>query len=179
MPRLSMGHVAGAALAITLVAGCADGGQRATPIGEEGEASEAVEAGAFTDGDVVSFESPTGNILCWFGPRLAGSHGPEGRNSPSVACQIKDSEEPAPPRPGHCGENIAWYLSAVLIDGEAMKGTCSNGAIAPTGPSAALDYGQHITEQGVRCASMTTGVTCNDLGSGAGFHIAREGIDLF
>ncbi len=167
-----------AALAITLVAGCADGGQRATPIGEEGEASAAVEAGAFTTNGETSFNSPSGNITCWFGPRLAGSHGPDGLHEPSVACTIRDTIEPVPPRPEHCHPNIAWFVSAVLIDGEPLTGTCSNGALASTGPAAVLEYGQHIIVQGVRCTSMTTGVSCVDEASGKGFRVAREGIDL-
>ncbi|MBD8505343.1 hypothetical protein HT102_02425 [Hoyosella sp. G463] len=207
MAKNTIGRVAGGALACIMLVGCANGmggdadsagptasaapGTNAVdlpatsePVQQEGSPTEqgtvaVASLDPFTDGEVVSFESPSGNILCWFGPRLAGSHGPEGRNSPAVACQIKSAEEPRPPRPEHCDENIAWYLSAVLLDGEAMKGTCSNGAIAPTGPSAALEYGQHLTAQGVRCASEASGVTCTDLGSGAGFRIAREGVDLF
>jgi hypothetical protein len=112
-----------------------------------------------------SFQTPSGNIMCWIADDAA-------------VCRIVDytysAQQQDCPSPG--GPNGFW-----LKHGMPAKLDCSDNAPGTyTGmrTSVTLDYGQTKSVGVMTCASEPSGVTCTDTSTGHFFHVSRDSYEL-
>jgi hypothetical protein len=112
-----------------------------------------------------SFQTPSGNIMCWVDDNAA-------------ACRIVDytysAQQQDCPSPG--GPNGFW-----LNDGAPAVLKCSNdppGTYAGLRTSVMLDYGQTRTVGVMTCAGEPSGVTCTDTSTGHFFRVSRDSYQL-
>lgn len=142
--------------------------------------------------DGVDFASPSGQIWC----RMDGA-------GPWAACHFpEEMDSSGLPGREHCGEFVA--LAAIGVD-RTVGWVCSGGVIAQpvigsgstawfdhTGwepvvatvggaPStfAVLPYGESLAMGSLTCSSSESGVRCTRTDTGAGFTVARRGVEQF
>lgn len=140
-------------------------GAEATPTeGSGGDEAEPAFAGPI-DLDGESFRSPSGNILCEI-------------SDDGARCDIANlASEPA--AVDGCEGTIGYV---VQVTGDGVVEPC---VPAEQQPSAApeqvpaLDYGESTSEGDFECVSETSGTSCRDTETGAGFNVARAGITTF
>lgn len=144
--------------------------------------------------DGVDFASPSGQIWCRMegGGPWAACHFPEGMDSSGL------------PGREHCGEFVG--LAAIGVD-RTVGWVCSGGivaqpvigsgsgstawfdhtgwepVVASVGGSphtfAVLPYGESLTMGSLTCSSSESGVRCTRTDTGAGFTVARQGVEQF
>ncbi len=105
--------------------------------------------------DVTSFASPSGNIACVLG-------------EDAVTCSIEEYSFDAP---GTCSPGAPV---TVVVDGAGARPDCGLGAVPGGAP--ALAYGSAAVHSHFACTSDQSGVACWDTWTGAGFTIARAGL---
>jgi len=109
-----------------------------------------------------SFQTPSGNIMCWVGDNFA-------------SCDIIDHTY-APP-PGHCALAANFdFRNFMLQKGTPPELRCSRPEDLPTAMT--LDYGQTYSVGVMTCHSETSGVTCTDSSTGHFFRVSRESYQL-
>ena len=114
-------------------------------------------------------KTPSGNIVCYRGPRP-----PEG----FLVCGIKSGLEPKPPYTAECkAARLDHNADRIVLGttGRAKPVACSGDAGPFVGELTAsvLDYGTTWSSGGLRCTSAETGLTCRNK-SGHGFFLSRE-----
>ncbi len=134
------------------------------------------------------FASPTGRIWCAMQADWTLCHFPSGMNSskvpkPSKVCpgagldvtgvSVNDKDAGyfcsggAEALPQTSGEYVDWWRStgypAVKFDGQRM---------------ATLPYGKKLLYGNFICLSEEAGITCGNVGNGAGFRVSRAGVVL-
>jgi len=112
-----------------------------------------------------SFQTPSGNIMCWVGQKM-------------VSCRIADYTYSAQGQ--DCG-SPGWPNGFLLKQGMPAKLDCSDDAPGTyTGMRAqvTLDYGQTKSVDVMTCASEPSGVTCTDTSSGHFFRVSRDSYEL-
>jgi len=108
------------------------------------------------------FETPSSNIGCYIDQR-------------AVRCDIRERNWDPPPPDRPCELDYGQGI-ALSVRGRADF-VCA-GDTALGGP-ATLEYGA-VTRRGfLRCRSGMKGITCNEVRSGHGFFLAREGYRIF
>jgi hypothetical protein len=113
-----------------------------------------------------SFQTPSGNILCWIADDAA-------------ACRIIDYTYAAAPA-GAC-PSPGWANGFWLDDGKPAELLCSTG---PPGSytglrtHTTLDFGQTRSVGVMTCASDASGVTCTDTSTGHFFRVSRDSYQL-
>jgi len=109
-----------------------------------------------------SFQTPSGNIMCWVGDNFA-------------SCDVTNHTYAAPP--GHCAlaQNFDWR-NFMLQKGTSPELRCSRPEDLPTAMT--LDYGQTYSVGVMTCHSETSGVTCTDNSTGHFFRVSRESYQL-
>lgn len=112
-----------------------------------------------------SFQTPSGNIMCWIADNAA-------------TCRIVDytysAQQQDCPSPG--GPNGFWLkegMPAVLECSDNPPGTYTGLRAHVT-----LDYGQTKAVDVMTCASEPSGVTCTDTSSGHFFRVSRDSYEL-
>lgn len=112
-----------------------------------------------------SFQTPSGNIMCWVAEDTA-------------ACRIVDytysAQQQDCPSPG--GPNEFW-----LKEGAPAVLKCSDdppGTYAGLRTSVTLDYGQTKHVGVMTCASEPSGVTCTDTSTGHFFRVSLDSYEL-
>jgi hypothetical protein len=110
----------------------------------------------------VQIASPSGNIRC-------GTYGAE------TECDLAEADWSVP-RPADCGtaeESADWEPTAVVLwSGVAALGHCGTDTVLGPDPIT-LGYGTAVEMGDVRCTSLRTGMTCQDLTTGSGFRVSR------
>jgi protein kinase-like protein/uncharacterized protein DUF6636 len=97
----------------------------------------------------ASFRTPTGNIGCHIGSRLA--------SSPKIRCDIGTGLRPRPPRPKGC--NLDWGFGYALAPTGRSQVVCAVGA-ALEPKARVLRYGSAWRGDGFTCLSRTAGLRC-------------------
>jgi hypothetical protein len=112
-----------------------------------------------------SFQTPSGNIMCWMADDAA-------------TCRIVDytysAQQQDCPSPG--GPNGFW-----LSQGKPASVDCSDtppGTYTGLRAHVTLDYGQTKSVGVMTCASEPSGVTCTDNSTGHFFWISRDSYEL-
>jgi hypothetical protein len=112
-----------------------------------------------------SFQTPSGNIMCWVDDNAA-------------VCRIVDytysAQQQDCPSPG--GPNEFW-----LKEGAPAVLKCSDdppGTYAGLRTSVTLDYGQTKSVGVMTCASEPSGVTCIDTSTGHFVRVSRDSYEL-
>jgi len=113
-----------------------------------------------------TFQTPSGNILCWVAENTA-------------TCRTVDHTFALPPR-GDCTEpgfgNSVW-----LDEGKEPFLPCDTeqpGAYHGMRSHVTLDYGRTKSAGVMSCESEDLGVTCIDSGTGHFFHVSRDALQL-
>ncbi len=117
-----------------------------------------------TSPDAVIFALPSGNIACDL-------------SATGAKCTIANSSA-TPPADDTCSGVIGLVLT---VDEKGAATPCVEGA-APGAAAAGtpvLEYGQSKTVGDYTCTSSSTGVTCQNDKTSAGFKLARAGSELF
>jgi hypothetical protein len=110
-------------------------------------------------GASVSFQSPSGNLACWFTGGVicrATSH--------TWTSRAPEPQTECPP---------AKRTSGIQLGASTMqeRSDCYDQA---ENPSVVLAYGHGLELDGVRCVSEPRGITCQRTADGVGFSISRE-----
>ncbi|WNB86742.1 hypothetical protein [Cellulomonas sp. ATA003] len=131
---------------------------------DPGPTAPAPTAGPGTSADAGTFASPSGNIACEIGADAA-------------TCTIADSTA-EPVTVEGCAGPVGQVVTVTAAGSETP---CITGAIpGPAAPGTpVLDYGQSATVDDFTCESEESGMTCRHEPSGAGFTLARAGVELF
>jgi hypothetical protein len=114
-----------------------------------------------------SFQTPSGNIMCWIADDTA-------------ACRIVDYTHPAQQRPSDCS-SAEWPSTFWLSQGKPASVDCSDdppGTYHGMRTSVTLDYGQTKSVGLMTCASEPSGVTCTDASTGHFFRVSRDSYEL-
>ncbi len=90
-------------------------------------------------------------------------------------CDVLQKAWTPPPKPASC--EFDWG-SGLTLDAGKVHVNCVSDVVAMP-DSAVLGYGTAIRLGTMVCASLTTGVRCQDLGTGHGFLLARERYSIF
>jgi hypothetical protein len=108
------------------------------------------------------FQSPSGNVFC----ELIT----EEKNS--LRCEISSSLKPQPPEPypGYC--EFDWGMGFLLPADAKPEILCISDTIANQNKPV-LAYGRTWNNNGFKCVSQKTGLTCTNK-SGIGFFLSRE-----
>jgi len=112
-----------------------------------------------------SFQTPSGNILCWVAENVA-------------SCRIITYTYA--PRPGDC-TSPGWGNSFFLNQGKPPSLTCDSepsGTYNGMRTHTTLGYGQTQSVGVMTCASETSGVTCTDNSSGHFFRVSSDSYQL-
>jgi len=112
--------------------------------------------------DLTGFTSPSGNIGCYIDPTY-------------VRCDINERSWSPPPPPPGC--DLDYGQGIAMEPGGAADLVCAGDTAL--GGGSPLPYGQSIGAGVLRCASAETGMTCNDVTTGRGFSLSKEGYQLF
>lgn len=116
-----------------------------------------------------SFQTPSGNILCWVADRVA-------------LCRIVDYEYAvAETRVVADCTTPGWPNEFLLDAGKRAVLSCSEdspGTYTGMRTTVTLDYGASKSVGAMTCTSEPSGVTCTDTGSGHFFRVARESYAL-
>lgn len=113
----------------------------------------------------VTFQSPSGNLACWF--------------TGGVICRAKShtwtSRDPQPQTCPAAKRTSGIQLSSEELDDRSYelieRSDCYDQA---ENPSVVLAYGHGLELDGVRCVSEQRGITCQRTADGVGFSISRE-----
>lgn len=114
-----------------------------------------------------SFQTPSGNIMCWIAENAA-------------TCGIVDYTYSERQRPSDCSSD-EWPSTFWLSEGEPASVNCSD---SPPGTReglrthTTLDYGQTKSVGVMTCASEVSGVTCTDTSTGHFFRVSRDSYEL-
>ncbi|MGX9789668.1 DUF6636 domain-containing protein [Mycobacterium sp. MMS18-G62] len=114
-----------------------------------------------------SFQTPSGNIMCWIADNAA-------------ACSIVDYTYGDRQRPSDCGP-AEWPNHFWLSEGKATTVDCSDtppGTYHGLRTDRTLDYGQTKSSGVMTCASEPSGVTCTDTSTGHFFRVSRDSYEL-
>jgi len=118
-------------------------------------------------GVAPSFQTPSGNILCWMAENAA-------------SCHIVDYTYSVQQLPADCTSSD-WPSSFKLYAGKPPYLRC-NGSAPGTylGPRTdeTLDYGQSRSVGVMTCSSEPLGVTCTDASTGHFFRVSRDSYRL-
>ena len=123
---------------------------------------EASAASSSRSDDAVSFETPSGNIVCGLSPE-------------AVQCEIfRKSYTPSVPKPPSCnldyGHRVsvgAYGPSEFVCYGDSMSGIAEQ----------TLDYGREIRRGRISCLSEEAGLVCETV-SGTGFALSADAAKL-
>lgn len=135
---------------------------------------------------MIEFRSPSANIYCVMADQ----------GVPGADCQAFEADFATRTCPDETGATDLGMVVSVHGAGETSDGSrtaadpvgryseaCGYGLVATAGapPASArvLDYGRSLTYSGFSCVSETTGVTCRNDVSGAGFSVSRAAYRLF
>jgi hypothetical protein len=114
-----------------------------------------------------SFQTPSGNIMCWIADDAA-------------ACSIVDYTYGDRQRPSDCGPD-EWPNHFWLFEGKPVSVDCSDtppGTYHGLRTDRTLDYGQSKSVGVMTCASELSGVTCTDTSTGHFFRVSRDSYEL-
>jgi hypothetical protein len=112
-----------------------------------------------------TFQSPSGNILCWI-------------NDSAATCRVTDHTYARPLRPADC-TNPGWGNGVWMDKGEPPFLMCGPyGTYSGMRTDVTLDYGQTRSDGPFSCDSETSGVTCTDSSTGHFFRISRDSYQL-
>jgi hypothetical protein len=114
-----------------------------------------------------SFQTPSGNILCWVADNAA-------------SCRVITYAYAVPPPPGDC-MSPGWGNSFFLDQGKPPFLTCDSdpsGTYNGLRTHTTLGYGQTQSVGVMTCDSETSGVTCTDNSSGHFFRVSRDSYQL-
>ncbi|MGL6234009.1 MAG: hypothetical protein ACRC20_01560 [Segniliparus sp.] len=117
-------------------------------------------SGETQDTQSITFSSADGNISCTGDIRV-------------VACALKESDIPRPPRPANAPRATGWLPEIELAPGALSYGAAhgdvhvlTGGAVLPTGST--IRFGE------VECLGEAGGLTCASYRGSLGFHVARD-----
>jgi hypothetical protein len=113
-----------------------------------------------------SFQTPSGNILCWVADNAA-------------TCRVIEHTYALPPR-GACTEP-GWGNSVFLDEGKAPFLPCDTeqpGEYHGMPARVTLAYGQTKSAGVMSCDGEQSGVTCTDSSTGHYFHVSRDVLEL-
>jgi hypothetical protein len=172
MRRLANFAVAGLVV-VAMAAGCGDDEEttvteqrtvtEAEPAPPSGTGSETVEddlSGAGNHGP-RHFQTPSGNIGCYL-------------DASGARCDIRGRSWNPPPAPASCELD---YGQGLTLGRDGASFVCA-GDTTLGGP-ATLAYGSSAQRGPFLCESEAAGVTCTDVGTGAGFFVSREDYRIF
>ena len=127
-------------------------------------ATDASPAPDSTSSDAVIFALPSGNIACEL-------------SAEGATCTIANSSA-TPPVDATCPGVIGLVLT---VDKDGAATPCVEGAApgAAAAGTAVLEYGQSKTVGDYTCTSSSTGVTCKNDKTSAGFKLAKARSELF
>ncbi len=115
--------------------------------------------------EATPFSSPSGNIGCVIEPLF-------------VRCDIAERDWDPPPAPADC--ELDYGQGLTLEAGATAELVCAGDTtLGVGGPDAALAYGESIAAGLLRCESNRSGIRCQDVETGRGFALAREGYEVF
>ncbi|MFI5783566.1 DUF6636 domain-containing protein [Nocardia sp. NPDC051570] len=107
---------------------------------------------------IIQFQSPTRNIAC-------------SMSAENVVCMVAQRIYTAPPPPPDC--HGGWGDEFALPAGQPVQIVCHTDR--PVGNDVPeLPYGDQRQLGNILCSSMVGYLVCTDLGTGHGFHLARE-----
>jgi hypothetical protein len=113
-----------------------------------------------------SFQTPSGNILCWIADNAA-------------TCRIIDYTYTAPP--AEACSSPGWPNEFWLDEGNPVDLKCSPeppGTYSGLRAHSTFDYGQTRSIGVMTCASEASGVTCTDTSTGHFFRVSRDSYQL-
>lgn len=113
-------------------------------------------------GDTVLFATPSGNIGCAL-------------SADNVRCDIGDRTWTAPPKPSTCQLD---YGNGLVLSGSGAAVSCAGDTLLHATTNV-LAYGHGLRDGLMQCVSQSSGVRCDDLGTGHGFTLAKENYTLF
>jgi Family of unknown function (DUF6636) len=115
--------------------------------------------------EATPFSSPSGNIGCVIEPLF-------------VRCDIAERDWDPPQAPADC--ELDYGQGLTLEAGATAELVCAGDTtLGVGGPDAALAYGESIAAGLLRCESERSGIRCEDVETGRGFALAREGYEVF
>lgn len=118
-------------------------------------------------GAAPSFQTPSGNILCW----VAGN---------AVSCHIIDYTYSVHQLPADCTSS-GWASSFRLYEGKQPYISCNQsppGTYLGPRTDETLEYGQTRSVGVMTCHSEPSGVTCTDNSTGHYFRVSRDSYQL-
>lgn len=114
-----------------------------------------------------SFQTPSGNIMCWV---VNGT----------AMCRIVDYTYSVSELPPDCG-SPGWPNGFWLKEGEPAVLDCGSqppGTYTGLRSDVTLDYGQSRSAGTMTCTSELSGVTCADASTGHFFRVSRDSYEL-
>jgi hypothetical protein len=180
-------HLLFAALVATAFAGCTPTSGVETPAPEQTVAAEptegssptptptplvsgaAVDPGAYAQGDdrTIWFDSPSGNIQCIY---LLY------RTAEGWGCTVRQLTITLPVSDGDCPSGVTTGFWVAVSEGSfSPEPSCS--AVFDAAP--VLPYGSSLTYNDMACDSTEDGVRCASVTSGHGFRLSRSDYELF
>jgi hypothetical protein len=108
------------------------------------------------------FRSPSGNIGCFI-------------DASGVRCDIRERDWRPPRKPATCELDFG---QGVFVGRRHRAGYVCAGDTA-LGAGRRLAYGTSIRRGSFRCRSRRSGVRCDNLSTGHGFALSRQGVRLF
>ena len=118
-------------------------------------------------GVAPSFQTPSGNILCWMAENAA-------------ACHIVDYTYSVKQLPADCAP-AGWASSFRLYEGKQPYMSCNEsppGTYQGPRTDETLEYGQTRSVGVMTCNSEPSGVTCTDNSTGHYFRVSRDSYQL-
>lgn len=113
-------------------------------------------------GDTVLFATPSGNIGCAL-------------SADNVRCDIGDRTWTVPAKPSTCQLD---YGNGLVLSGSGAAVSCAGDTLLHATTNV-LAYGHGLRDGLMQCVSQSSGVRCDDLGTGHGFTLAKENYSLF
>ncbi|MEM8691698.1 MAG: DUF6636 domain-containing protein [Pseudomonadota bacterium] len=125
--------------------------------------------------DVPSFQSASGNILCFLnaGPALHANQNQEAQ----LSCLIFEADWVPPDAAEHCDLDETRILTLPL-DGSATEGWTCHGDVFWPHPTPTIGSNATWSVAGFDCEIIRTGVTCRSE-AGHGFRLARAQRSLY
>ena len=113
-------------------------------------------------GDLVGFQSPSGNIGCYMNGKFA-------------RCDIAKRDWTPPPKPPSC--ELDWGGGVVV--GRHGKGEFICAGDTALNEEQVLGYGESISRGRFRCVSKETKMKCVNERSDHGFKLSKQSVKLF